>query len=77
MATQRLGPKKLNRLRRKTGLDIECATVRGNSGHAMILQLTDGTAKVMDKHGVVTEAPFECRNGVPVIRVGRVSAELP
>lgn len=42
MTRQFLGEKKLNKLRVETGLDIKCASVRGNSGHKMYLLLKDG-----------------------------------
>lgn len=39
---QRLGNKSLARLRRKTGLDIVKALVRGNTDHRIDLYLADG-----------------------------------
>jgi hypothetical protein len=39
---QKLGPKKVARLRAKTGLDIVYALVRGNTGHRIDLYVAGG-----------------------------------
>lgn len=39
---QALGPKKVRRLREKTGLAIKYALVRGGTGHRTDLHLEDG-----------------------------------
>lgn len=61
MARQRLGQKKVARLREQTGLPIVVVLVRGNTGHRRDLCLADGTVTylwrgggmepTMDRHG--------------------------
>lgn len=54
MATQRLGEKKLKRLRATTGLDIKIALVRGGWDLSVKLLLADFSVAWIDKHGIVT-----------------------
>ena len=53
MATQRLGAKKLKRLREKTGLDIEIAIVRGGWNLSIKLLLADLTVAWLHKDGSI------------------------
>ena len=43
MARCLIGPKKVSQYRRKTGLDVLCATVRGGTGHRVDLLIGDGS----------------------------------
>lgn len=43
MARQRLGEKKVKKLRMQTGLDILAVLVRGDTGHRQDLCLSDGS----------------------------------
>jgi len=48
-----LGPKKLKKLREKTGLDIIYARVRGGSDHRVILFVSDGATWHLHKDGTL------------------------
>lgn len=57
-----LGPKKVARLAKLTGLEVVAASVRGNTGHLIHLYLTDGTVAYLDTDGTVTRS--EDRHGI-------------
>ena len=59
MATQRLGKKKLKRLREKTGLDVEIAIVRGGWDHSIKLLLSDLTVAFLNKDGTVEYTEYK------------------
>lgn len=53
---QQLGDKKLAKVRRETGLDIESATVRGGTDHTLTLYLRDGRVLYLRKDGTLEPA---------------------
>ena len=53
MARQRLGQKKVNKLRQETGLDIIHVLVRGGTNHRRDLCLSDGTVTSLHKDGTL------------------------
>jgi hypothetical protein len=46
-----LGPKKVAKLSKQTGLEIEYALCRGNTGHRIDLHLKDGTDVSLSTNG--------------------------
>lgn len=52
---QALGPKKVEKLRQQTGLDIVKVMVRGNTGHRRDLCLADGTVVCLWPDGTTTK----------------------
>lgn len=48
---QKVGDKKVRRLRKKTGLDVRWASVRGNTNHRVDLYLGDGSIVSKYKDG--------------------------
>ena len=51
MARQKLGPKKVNKLRETTGLDIVFALTRGGTNHRIDLHLKNGDVYHLHKTG--------------------------
>ena len=51
---QRLGNKKIRRLRKETGLDVVYADVRGNTNHTLRFVLRDGQTGYRDNLGRIT-----------------------
>ena len=56
MAGQRLGKKKVNKLRIKTGLDIVHVLVRGGTNHRLDLCVKDGTLYHLFKDGEIEKS---------------------
>lgn len=61
MSRQLLGIKKVNRLRKLTGLPIEKVMVRGNTDHRQDLCLTDGRVISRYRDGELFELPYPWR----------------
>ena len=55
MARQRLGEKKLRRMRELTGLDLVAVVVRGGTDHRRDLWLRNGTIVYLWRDGTMTE----------------------
>lgn len=53
-----LGLKKIMRLRRRTGLPISCAMVRGNTNHRVDLCLPCGRVIMLYRDGSMRLCPF-------------------
>lgn len=53
MARQKLGQKKVNKLRQQTGLDILVVLVRGGTNHRRDLCLSDGSVVNLYKDGTM------------------------
>ena len=54
----KLGPKKINQLKHKTGLSIVFAYVRGGTDHRIDLYLSDGTIMYLLKDGSLERCPI-------------------
>ena len=67
MARQKLGRKKLNKLRRETGLDIVGCFVRGNTNHRKDLCMPDGSVYCLFSNGRIERSIS--RHGVEVYPV--------
>lgn len=63
MARQKLGPRKVAKLRKITGLDIVGVYVRGNTNHRQDLCLADGTITHRWPDGYMEKDTFGCGHG--------------
>lgn len=59
MARNRIGPKKVEKLRDKTGLSVLTALTRGNTDHRIDLYLDDGSVHHLYKDGTIEKSEMQ------------------